>query len=85
LRRREHQPGLAHDVEVGENPRGMHVVIGAAKLFGEQNGSAGASDIGAEAGNDGHSREREYRRSALGRRRARRVCAPMSFSSSAAI
>jgi len=49
----------------------MHMIIGAAKLFGEQNGSAGARDIGAKAGNDGHSRERKYRRSALGRRRKR--------------
>jgi hypothetical protein len=45
------------------------VIVGAAKLFGEQNGSAGARDIGAKTGDDGHSRSRQYRRGALGRRR----------------
>ena len=47
------------------------MIIGAAKLFGEQNGSAGARDIGAETGDYRHSRSRQYLRRALGRRRKR--------------
>jgi hypothetical protein len=47
------------------------MIIGAAKLFGEQNGSAGGRDIGAETGDYRHSRGRQYLCRALGRRRKR--------------